>query len=349
MIRIRFLPLSLLLVCSWALAQNTAPPTNAQAAGQTSAPTPRFPRLFTPYGTFERVAEGWRCNHVGSAPPELLRNLQPGDVLTAIDGRDLTKASPVGLLQFLRLTEFDVAASADVVRDGRHLKFTAPDTLPQIIASQDSLKVLHSTYTSVRQGDILMALNQTSFAAMLATVTNPLTSVANVEARPGKTLYVERSGKPADVAIDRGAMVRLVNFELDPAQEPPSSENLRGLNTSKVALQSLRGRWTLLHFWATWCTPCIRHMPDIRELAQREDLFVVAIGFADSEERLRAAAAQEQHLKVFAPDPALQRELAITGIPYDALVDPQGNAVLVVAGDMPRDEFKNVITHYLGR
>jgi thiol-disulfide isomerase/thioredoxin len=364
MIGVRLLAALLIpMACSCALAQ-VAPPQSERAAPTAQAPavpTPLSPHLFTFYGSFERVREGWRCKGVGSAPPALLRELQVGDVVVAINARDLVKASPIGLLQFLRLAEFDVAETAEVVRAGQHVKWTRGDSTPQmmepqitasqnmapqIIASQHSLKVLHSSYAPVQGGDVLHALNQTTFAAMMGTVTNPLTSVVNIEVRPGKTMHVTRDGQPTDVSIDRAVMVRLVQFELDPAQEPPPSEVLHGLSSKKVALSSLRG-WTLLHFWATWCLPCMRHMPDIRELAERKDLFVAAVGFADTDQRLREAAVREKDLKVFAPNLSLQRELAITGIPFDALLEPDGKAVLVIAGDMPGEQFRNIVAQYV--
>lgn len=44
-----------------------------------------------------------------------------------------------------------------------------------------------------------------------------------------------------------------------------------------LSSESLRGRFVLFDFWATWCPPCIRALPAIRQLAQffPKDQFVV--------------------------------------------------------------------------
>jgi thiol-disulfide isomerase/thioredoxin len=44
-----------------------------------------------------------------------------------------------------------------------------------------------------------------------------------------------------------------------------------------VSSESLRGRFVLFDFWATWCPPCIRALPAIRQLAQffPKDQFVL--------------------------------------------------------------------------
>ncbi|MDE6302477.1 MAG: redoxin domain-containing protein [Clostridia bacterium] len=47
---------------------------------------------------------------------------------------------------------------------------------------------------------------------------------------------------------------------------------------NQINLYSLRGKVTVINFWATWCTPCVNEMPYFIELAEKHtDINVIAI------------------------------------------------------------------------
>jgi len=46
------------------------------------------------------------------------------------------------------------------------------------------------------------------------------------------------------------------------------STRVVSLEELQTALESYRGRAVLLNFWATWCEPCVRELPDLAEVHQ---------------------------------------------------------------------------------
>ena len=49
-------------------------------------------------------------------------------------------------------------------------------------------------------------------------------------------------------------------------------------------LASHRGKWVVVNFWATWCAPCLKEMPELSALhAMRDNIEVVGLAYEDIE------------------------------------------------------------------
>lgn len=49
-------------------------------------------------------------------------------------------------------------------------------------------------------------------------------------------------------------------------------------------LAAERGHWVIVNFWATWCVPCIKEMPDIsRYVATHKEVRAIGLAYEDSE------------------------------------------------------------------
>jgi thiol-disulfide isomerase/thioredoxin len=83
------------------------------------------------------------------------------------------------------------------------------------------------------------------------------------------------------------------------AAPPPAVETLPDFSLANLAgeqqsIQSWPGKPLLINFWATWCAPCLREIPMLKELqASRSDLQVVGIAI-DKQDLVAKFAADLQ-------------------------------------------------------
>ena len=82
----------------------------------------------------------------------------------------------------------------------------------------------------------------------------------------------------------RPALLMLALLALSPishAQGP--SFALPDMDGRPVRLADFRGRWVIVNFWATWCTPCLLEMPELQAFHEQhhERATVIGINFED--------------------------------------------------------------------
>ena len=103
--------------------------------------------------------------------------------------------------------------------------------------------------------------------------------------------------------------------------------------------ESLKGRPTLLVFWAPWCKVCQRDLPLLGEFYQRDkpaQLGVVSIGFADTRTSVERFVKERSRTFVYPSaydeDRWVAQAFKINATPTYVLLDAQGNIVLVHRG-----------------
>lgn len=78
--------------------------------------------------------------------------------------------------------------------------------------------------------------------------------------------------------------------------EAPPFE-LRSLDGKVFTQDDLQGQVTLIVFWASWCHTCQEELPKIRKLQEKlkgKKFQVLAVGFKDSEARIRQYVAENR-------------------------------------------------------
>lgn len=105
-----------------------------------------------------------------------------------------------------------------------------------------------------------------------------------------------------------------------------------------INIESFKGKYVLIDFWASWCGPCRKAIPEVKELyAKYKDkgFEVLSVSVDSNEEAWRKAMAQENMPwpQVLSPDKEKTlKEFMIVGIPTLFLIDREGKIIQKFTG-----------------
>lgn len=196
--------------------------------------------------------------------------------------------------------------------------------LPAAVAKLGPISSLANLAT---EGDLGKdALNAVASTFALALKETPGTASNYVELAK-LVRYEHLSPLPADPSLDAATAVLALHDEV--VQE--SGFALTALDGKTYSLDRLRGKVVLLNFWATWCPPCRREMPDMEELYRRfssKGLVVLAVSDEKRETVEEFLKKQNYTFPVLLdPDRGVHTAFGIEGIPNSFLFDRQGKLV----------------------
>ena len=139
-------------------------------------------------------------------------------------------------------------------------------------------------------------------------------------------------------ALREGSMKKLV-FHSEPKATSKAAFQLAD-DQGTATLEDYQGKYILLNFWATWCAPCRKEMPQIAELQEefggdKFEVLTLATGrnnpagiikFFDENGITNLPRHQD-------PKQAVAREMAILGLPITVILDPEGQEIARLLGD----------------
>lgn len=99
------------------------------------------------------------------------------------------------------------------------------------------------------------------------------------------------------------------------------------------SLSDYRGQWVIVNFWATWCGPCIKEIPDLIEVSKISDPVkpvVIGIDFeeidTDSLTRFMESMKMDYLVLLIGEKPLIPFE-PLKGMPSTFIVSPEGHIV----------------------
>ena len=146
------------------------------------------------------------------------------------------------------------------------------------------------------------------------------------------------------IALLSTAPALLASYE----SENPVDFTLQRLHGEAVKLSEYREKWVVLNYWATWCAPCRKEIPDLSALNEaRDDVIVLGLAFEDTE-----IENFDEFLEEFQPSyPILLVDVYAPPEPFGAprvlpttiILNPEGYAVKTFLGPVTREDIESFI------
>jgi len=156
-----------------------------------------------------------------------------------------------------------------------------------------------------------------------------------------------KNGEPADPYVTLAQLVRYehVHASLDDPQFAAATQKLvaddqsrqhadftlADINGMKWNLRQLRGKVVLVNFWATWCPPCRKELPDLEALYRRfgsRGFVILAISDEDLAKVKPFVAQQKLSYPVLLdPGRKVNEMFDVVGIPKSFVYDREGKLV----------------------
>lgn len=112
----------------------------------------------------------------------------------------------------------------------------------------------------------------------------------------------------------------------------------------KLTLSDYKGKWVLINFWATWCPPCLKEIPDLVSLYEsRSDVMVIGIAmdYSDPKTVLKYVKSMSIPYPIVLGDRKIAAQIGpVSMLPTTYVFDPSGNPAVYKVGLVSRESLE---------
>lgn len=145
-------------------------------------------------------------------------------------------------------------------------------------------------------------------------------------------------------------MISLISFS-NSAKAPDF--NLKDQYGVTHSLENYKGKVIFLNFWATWCPPCKKEMPDIENIYKeygenKKDVVILGVN-SEKENEVKKFLKDKGYTFpiVIDENSEVMRKYFIQAFPTSFVIDKEGNVYGYVMGGLTKEQIKQVIEEVL--
>jgi len=139
-------------------------------------------------------------------------------------------------------------------------------------------------------------------------------------------------------------------IKLSKGQPSPKFTNYENFKGGTTSLDDLKGKYIYVDVWATWCGPCKREIPSLKEVEKKyhnKNIAFVSMSIDQKKDydkwRVMVEEKELSGIQLFAPNDwksEFVTDYGIMGIPRFILIDPEGN---IINSNAPRPSSDQLI------
>ncbi len=136
------------------------------------------------------------------------------------------------------------------------------------------------------------------------------------------------------------------------SEDKAADFTLKDLSGKEFSLSDYKGKVILINFWATWCGPCLKEMPDLEKLYQNykaKDFQILGIAVASKEKDIpkKVQSTGVTYPILLGNNQTVADYGSFSSIPQSFIIDRDGSIVMQITGSWHYEQFEEAVKDLL--